>query len=307
MPSATKLNRPRKPLGRVSEADIHLMRVFRTVVDCGGFAAAQSELGVGRSTISRQISHLETRLGFTLCYRGRSGFELTQHGKQALLFIDQFFVAADEFTSNISAINDNFTGHVDVAMIDASFMDPKNPMLGAIRAFRTHAPRVKINLTIETPEQIERGVLDSKFHFGILPSYRKLAELSYRHLFDEEVGLYAGPTHPLLDEVKINPNLTTDDVLEHELVYRGYLEGGRLTEFKRHFKRGPVVYATEAVSALVLSGAYLGFLPKHCASKSLTNILPASFEYSSPICAITKKSRDHSVVTTAFLEHLFRT
>ncbi len=54
--------------GKVTDVDIRLLDVFRTVAACGGFTAAEFELNVGRSTISKHISDLETRLGFKLCH-----------------------------------------------------------------------------------------------------------------------------------------------------------------------------------------------------------------------------------------------
>ena len=57
----------KKPLfGQVSDLDLRLLRVFRAVVECGGFAAAELELGIGRSTISRHIKDLEARLGVSM-------------------------------------------------------------------------------------------------------------------------------------------------------------------------------------------------------------------------------------------------
>ena len=60
----------RAALGQISDMDLRLLRVFRTVVDCGGMAAAELELNIGTSTVSRHIKDLETRLGLTLCRRG---------------------------------------------------------------------------------------------------------------------------------------------------------------------------------------------------------------------------------------------
>ena len=40
------------PLAQVSDFDIRLLRLFRSVVECGGFSAAESVLGIGRSAIS---------------------------------------------------------------------------------------------------------------------------------------------------------------------------------------------------------------------------------------------------------------
>ena len=62
------------PLAQVSDFDIRLLRIFRSVVECGGFSAAETVLGIGRSAISQQMSDLEQRLGLRLCQRGRAGF-----------------------------------------------------------------------------------------------------------------------------------------------------------------------------------------------------------------------------------------
>jgi DNA-binding transcriptional LysR family regulator len=69
-------------LGRVSDVDLRLLRIFQTVVNCGGFSAAEIDLGIGRSTISTHIGELEGRLGTRLCSRGRGGFALTARGKK---------------------------------------------------------------------------------------------------------------------------------------------------------------------------------------------------------------------------------
>ena len=71
---------PRPPL---DAADFRLLRVFVTVVERGGFAAAEVPLGLSLSTISGQMKALETRLGLTLCTRGRAGFRRPDAGEAA--------------------------------------------------------------------------------------------------------------------------------------------------------------------------------------------------------------------------------
>lgn len=65
-------------LRSLGDADIRLLRVFVVVAACGGIAASELELNIGKSTISRYISDLEARLGLRLCNRGPSGFSLTE-------------------------------------------------------------------------------------------------------------------------------------------------------------------------------------------------------------------------------------
>ena len=65
---------------RVADADLRLLRIFATVVECKGFAVAQAELNLSASSISGYISALEQRLGVRLCTRGRAGFSITDKG-----------------------------------------------------------------------------------------------------------------------------------------------------------------------------------------------------------------------------------
>ncbi|MFP3499606.1 LysR family transcriptional regulator, partial [Pseudomonas sp. SIMBA_059] len=54
-------------LGQVHDPDLHLLRLFVTVVEAGGFSAAQGVLGLSQPTISQRMAQLETRLGYRLC------------------------------------------------------------------------------------------------------------------------------------------------------------------------------------------------------------------------------------------------
>ena len=89
----------RAALGQLSDMDIRLLRVFKTVVDCGGMAAAELELNIGTSTVSRHIKDLETRLGLSLCRRGRAGFALTAEGEQIYAETLRLLAATDAFAA----------------------------------------------------------------------------------------------------------------------------------------------------------------------------------------------------------------
>jgi DNA-binding transcriptional LysR family regulator len=53
----------KKTLAQVTDFDLRLLRVFKTVSECGSFSAAESLLGITRSAISLHMSDLEKRLG----------------------------------------------------------------------------------------------------------------------------------------------------------------------------------------------------------------------------------------------------
>ena len=94
------MNHPQKSravLGQLSDADIRLLRVFQAVVNCGGMSAAELELNISTSTISRHVKDLEVRLGLTLCRRGRGGFALTPEGERIHAETRQLLLATESF------------------------------------------------------------------------------------------------------------------------------------------------------------------------------------------------------------------
>jgi DNA-binding transcriptional LysR family regulator len=296
--------------GKVSDVDLRLMRVFKTVIECGGLSAAQTELGVGRSTISRQISDLETRLGLRLCHRGRKGFYLTQPGRKALGYIDRILKSADDFTSNIASISDRMVGKIDIGMIDYTVSDEKNPLVSAIQKYQETAPGVSVDLMSGSPNEVERGVIDGTLHIGIIPDYQRHPSLEYHKLYDEPVGLYCGGGHPLVKTVRDGVALSEQTICKHKLVFRGYFESERLRKRKQKFPVGSTANQTEAVLALVRSGVYLGFFPVHCQDLmrgEYFELLPDVFRYSTPICAIWRGDRRDSYILQDFLELLRET
>ena len=60
--------------------ELSSMLVFSRVVDCGGFTAAAEELGISKSSVSKQISRLEDRLGSRLLNRTTRTLSLTEAG-----------------------------------------------------------------------------------------------------------------------------------------------------------------------------------------------------------------------------------
>ncbi|MEM7461197.1 MAG: LysR family transcriptional regulator, partial [Pseudomonadota bacterium] len=56
------------------------LRVFRSVVEAGGFAAAARELGLSNAAVSKNIGELETHLGTRLLNRTTRSMSLTEAG-----------------------------------------------------------------------------------------------------------------------------------------------------------------------------------------------------------------------------------
>jgi len=293
--------------GTVSDTEIRSMRIFVKIVECGGLSAAQSELGIERSTISRQLSNLETRFGLRLCHRGRSGFHLTQHGEQAHGHIQRFLSAADELSNQIAGISDRLDGQLDIGLMDYTFCNPRNPLLNIITDFRNRAPNVVINLSVGSPRDIGRKVVDGLLHIGVMVSDDVLPELESQILFQEVGGLFAGGNHPIANKVRSGEKVTENDVYDHQVIFRGYRETSLQNSIKSKFQRGPVILETEAVEALICSGSYLGFLPINVGmvnSDLRVEVLPEIFRNNFPVRLLRRRNRRLSPVLREFLNVL---
>ncbi|MGO3131452.1 MAG: LysR family transcriptional regulator, partial [Alcaligenes sp.] len=104
-----------KGLLQVSDFDLRLLRVFRTVAQVGSFSAAEGVLGITRSAISLHMSDLEKRLGgIRLCQRGRAGFALTEEGRQVLRASETLMAAVENFRSEVNQLHSSLRGDLNI-------------------------------------------------------------------------------------------------------------------------------------------------------------------------------------------------
>ena len=203
-------------------SDVHLrqLRIFRSVVENGGFTPAQAELGISRSTISAQMAALETRLGLTLCRRGRSGFALTEHGQKVYAETIKCFAALDNFRSEVGVMRGRLVGELRLGTVDAVVENPRCALDAAIAAFNQAVPDVHVTLTVVSPNQIESALLNRQMEIAIVPNQPMNAAVQLQQLFHEEQNLYCGARHPLFGlEAK---QLTLDRLGAQAHARRGY-------------------------------------------------------------------------------------
>ena len=292
--------------GQLADADLRLLKVFRSVVECGGMAAAERQLNLAMSTISRHIKDLETRLGLVLCRRGRSGFALTPEGERIYGETVQLLSATETFRSRVDDIRARMDGELRLALFEKTASNPAARVAEAIARFRARAPRVGLNLTVGTLTAIERGVIDGQFHLGIVPEHNRSDSLHYEPLFGETMYLYAGSAHPLFSE---SVALGWDALAELELAGLGYHSPNMHLTQRRGLRRVASGSDQEAVATLILSGGFVGFLPDHYAESfvaagRMRAVNPASLRYDCTFSAIVRRSPAPLRITQRFLECL---
>jgi DNA-binding transcriptional LysR family regulator len=290
--------------GRLSNIDLRLLHVFRTVVECGGLSAAQIELGISLATISKHLTDLEARLHLRLCMRGRSGFALTEHGQVAHQATLKLFAAVDEFGANIDEAHGRLIGELTVGVIDNTATDPASSLIERVRRFAEVAPEARIKLFVTSPNDIEVGVIDGRINVGIVPVYHRVPGMKYVHLHDEISKLYCGRSHELFD--RSESDVTEVDLARQTYVARGYVESMEKNAIVRALTPGATSLHVEGVALLILTGRYIGFLPEHyarqwCLSGQMKPLQPKKMTYSTSICAIVRIGPTRSRLIDVFL------
>lgn len=292
-------------LGQLSDMDIRLLRVFRSVAECGGMAAAELELNIGVSTVSRHIKDLETRLGLVLCRRGRGGFALTPEGEQIYAETLRLLAGVDAFRGKVDEIHQRMGGDLHIAVFDKTASNPDAHLGQAIAQFTSLAPAVNLHLHVAPLNAIERGVLDGRFQVGIIPGHRSSQTLVYQRLFEETMLLYCGQTHVLFDASADQEPPDWQALHQYRFAGLGYHSPNMELAQQVRLLRQATGYDQESIATLILSGQFLGFLPDHYAEAfvrqgRLRAVGPQRFGYSCSFFSIVRASPQSSRVTQAF-------
>lgn len=295
---------------QVSDADLRILRIFKTVVECGGFSAAEVELNISRAAISIAISDLETRLGFRLCQRGRSGFSLTNEGSQVYDYTLQLLSSIEDFRTHINALHQHLKGEFNIGITDNLVTLPHTRITRALAGLKDKGPQVTINIRMTPPNDVERGVLDGGLQIGIVPDLKILSGLEYHHLYQEESKLYCSDTHPLfsLDDKKI----TKAKLKEFDAVLPAYAQTPDIKTQHQPLTASATATDREGIAFLILTGRYIGFLPDHVAEHWIRDgrmraILPNECRYITQFSAITRKGARANLILETFLKELEKT
>jgi len=279
-------------LGQIGDYEIKQLKVFKTVVDCGGFSAAETALNIGRSTISLHISNLESRLNLSLCKRGRAGFSLTQEGQIIYQMTNDLLDSLESFRTTVNNLNTSLTGQLRIALSDTVSLDERSHFPELIRCFSSQANEVMVHTNVAPMADIERMVLNDEADIGFIPYHRKLDGLNYIALYQDTCYLYCHASHPL---VAMTIEEQTEQVNQIPTTHAGVKPHEGISAQINEMNLSAVSYFYDTRLSLILSGQYIGFLPEFYAQAyvdkgELVAILPEQRNYDLGVAVISRKT-----------------
>lgn len=290
----------------VADSDLRALTVFRAVVEHRSFLGAQVALGLSQSAVSFHMKALEERLGFSLCRRGRGGFELTERGEIVYERSKLLSQSLADFESAVSRLRNRVSGSMRLGIVDNTISDEQLPIPSIIGTIRRKAPDAAIHLNVDAPEVLLAELAGGGLDIAILPETRPYAGLRFTPLREERHGLYCSNSHPLF--TRPDHDITVGELAHHQYVVRAYASLDELSAVPGATANAKVSNM-EALAILILSGAYLGFLPTHLAMRwcdrgEMRRLCPDSLALTSRFFIASRAGRRQSSVTEMFIQHL---
>ncbi|MEI6893224.1 MAG: LysR family transcriptional regulator [Colwellia sp.] len=293
----------------ITEYDLRLLRIFKVVVENGGFSAAESELGVTRSTISVHMSNLEARMKLKLCLRGRGGFSLTEEGQAVYHAVLHMFDSLNDFSLLVSSLGKELSGELVILCSDPLDDIKQQKMAKVIEKINDQAPSLHLVLDTDSIANIEKQLLKDKAHIALFPNYKPVEGLHYQTLLSEPIYLCCAKNHLFFQQV--DHKISAEDLAAAPAVHPGIDIDAKGREQLTKLNLAAKAYQFDTRKAMILSGRYIGYLPQSTIQQELNLgeiriIQPSSLTYQFDLSLVYKKSAKESakveLLSKAFIE-----
>ena len=288
---------------QLSAADLRALSIFQTICRCGGFTGAQDALDLSQSTISNHIAGLESRIGFSLCTRGRKGYQLTERGKSVLDTYQKLSINLDSFCHDISALQDESSGVLRVGTLDHMLTENRFSVVQLISDFTHQSPNVELHLIQDNQFELHNALVEEQLDLVIGAAVNNSKFVKTTRLYDELHHLYCGKNHPFF--AKGRDQLSTHDIAAANWVTNGYPPGVFSMQPFPNVKSSVIATNIETIAMTILAGKHIGYLPAHYAGKYenqslLKQLLPSEFSQETEISVISKVGRRQSYAMRQF-------
>ncbi len=275
-----------------TEYDLRLLRIFTSVVEHGGFAAAEVALGITRSTISVHMSNLEARMNLKLCLRGRGGFSLTEDGQTVYRAVIELFDSLNDFSLLVGTLGKELSGELVILCADQLDNSKQKLLAQVIQQVHDSSPNLHIVLDGDSIPNIEKQLLKDKAHTGIFPSYQQVEGLNYQALSTEPIFLCCAKEHPFFN--KTDTDTSTEDLAEVSAIHPG-IDIDILGKEQLHkLNLSAKSYQFDTRKTMILSGRYIGYMPQSFIQQELNQgdiriIKPSTRTYEFNLSLVSKK------------------
>ncbi len=288
---------------RLDNIDLRLLRVFVALAEAGSFSGAQIELNLSQSTLSTHIASLERALGGRYaCAAGAAS--ASRHSVRPPCEQRETYLPILINFKRVGHSNDRLVGRLSIGIVDGVISNPKLGLQGSLQRTIAAAPDVYVDLRLGTPHELEQWVAEGTRDVVVGPFAKHGPGVVYVSLHQEAQALYCGQQHALFTK----ENLTVADIETSLFSVRGYRQLEDLYRVN-HPRASAGVIHMEAQAMLILSGQFIGFLPRHMGDGYVERgmmraLKPRTYQFLSHHFAAYRRSDKDQPLIKLFLREL---
>jgi DNA-binding transcriptional LysR family regulator len=276
----------------ITEYDLRLLRIFTSVVEHGGFAAAENALGITRSTISVHMSNLETRMKLTLCLRGRGGFSLTEDGQSVYRAVISLFASLNDFSLLVGTLGKELSGELVILCADQLDTSKQKKLAQVVKNIHDNSPNLHIVLENDAISTIEKALLNDKAHIGLIPEFKRIDGLNYQTLFEEPIFLCCAKDHVFFN--RLDSEISAEELATIPAIHPGIDVDNQGREQLKKLNLSAKSYQFDTRKTMILSGRYVGYMPQSYIQAELNKgdiriIQPSTLTYQFNLSLVSKK------------------
>lgn len=243
-----------------SVLDSRQLLAARVLADTGSFTLAGQQLSLTQSAVSHAIKALEEEVECKLFARTGKGVVVTPAGKHFLQYLDRIL---EHMETARTLVAPRTARGKERLRLGVSMRAREHILPIVLPAFHKDYPNRLV--TIEPGdyrrnlELLESGLLD--LSFAVKPAGR--ADLSYVHLFEDELRFMVAPSHPWAKAGRAKlEDLATDALLVHQQYNRtGELLAEHLSREKIVVQHSVELHDYEPIRDFVRTGRAIGVIP----------------------------------------------
>ncbi|GAB3390691.1 LysR family transcriptional regulator [Lysobacter fragariae] len=234
--------------------DLNDTLIFVKVVEHGSFISAARQLRLPKTTVSRKVQELETRLGAQLLHRTTRKLGLTEAGNIYFEHCQRIARELDEAESAVGQLQSGPRGWLRFTAPYSLGVDRIAPLLGE---FRTRHPEVRVEMILNNePLDIIEKEIDVALRVGNLPDSnlvaRRLAVLRTQVFASPDyIARHGEPLHP--DDLQHHATLAMHKARRNGHGFAWSLSDGERFE---DYRIEPILVANDygALKGALLSG-----------------------------------------------------
>jgi DNA-binding transcriptional LysR family regulator len=178
------------------------LEIYRALMIGGSASRAAGLLNITQPAVSRAVSELEHRVGFSLFDRVKGRLVPTPEGQLFFRDVGNAFQGLDSLRASAARIRDFGSGSLKIASLAAlgSTLVPR-----AVRRFREVNPHVSITLQILSSSAVRDHVATQQFDIGLAADEVDLSGVDHSLFYSVRAVCVMPADHPLAGKDVIRP------------------------------------------------------------------------------------------------------